>query len=492
MKAGRAWSLLLLAAVLVAVGLATWRAQAPAKLPRKRVILVDPQPGPGLDLAEAQALALLIQDHLEMLGDLPVAGLPRLPDRLPAPPSGATVLVLSGRAARQGDLLALDLKWCEARAGSPADWTWTPIAVPPLPPSQALQAALDQFPAPLSKLPPGTLLPASPPAFWDLLRASASLLSNTDLEDAVMMGHRALKEAPGCASLHFTVASLAYRQMLEDPNPFDTAGDLVDGAFRKGLSLTPDHPRGLKVYCRVKSDEGRQREALDLLKPALKRHPFSSDLLWAVDYAARTSGLLDLALAARERLELIQAPTGLPPSFGYTNLYAGRRDTFERSLWEYPGASFNGLMLLDRGYVLLLDGQKERAHASFLEAEREPTTQKHVALLAKAYRLHLEGQRAEALAALAELDRQRTGLRVPDGEFTFGMAEAAAYFGDTGLAMDLAHRAFSQGFACATWFERSPMLKPLQGLPRWKALLQHVRERQALLQSKYPPADFGL
>ena len=133
-----------------------------------------------------------------------------------------------------------------------------------------------------------------------------------------------------------------------------------------------------------------------------------------------------------------------------------------------------------------------KALEAFRRAERDPSAQKHVAQLAKAFRLQLEGHHPEALAALSELDRQRTGLRVPDGEFTFSMAEAAAYLGDQGQAMDLAHRSFSQGFGCTQWYERSPLLSSLQGLPRWKALLQHLHERQALMEARYSARDFGL
>jgi hypothetical protein len=30
------------------------------------------------------------------------------------------------------------------------------------------------------------------------------------------------------------------------------------------------------------------------------------------------------------------------------------------------------------------------------------------------------------------------------------------------------------------------MLEPLRGLPKWKALIQHLRERQALMEERFP------
>ncbi|HJW08782.1 MAG TPA: hypothetical protein VJ483_04060 [Holophagaceae bacterium] len=486
----RSYSAALLAGLAALAG-AGWLMHARQRVRNEgpRIALVDLQPGPGMGAAEAMALGVIIQDHLETLGDAPVVSMPEPPLRFP--PSRGPAFLIRGTASRQGDLLGLEYRWCRLEGTSPEGAAWTPISVPPSPPAQAVQQLLGQLPVRLA--PSGaTLLPNSPPAFWDLLRATGSLFTNTSVEDAVMVGHRAMKDAPDCATAHFTVAILSYHQMLEDPTPFDTASDLVDAAFRKGLDLAPNHPRGLMQYCRTKSDAGRQKEALELLKPAFKRHPSSIDLLWALDYAARTSGLLDLAVASRRRMNEVHDLTGRAQPLAYAYLYAGRLDLFEQSLWESRSSMENALIFLERGYLFLIKGDRAAAHAAFQRAEHEAAAQKHVSLLAKCFRLQLEDRSAEARASLAELDRQRTGMRVPDGEFTFSMAEAAAFQGEEGLAMDLAHRAFSQGFACAAWYEHSPLLRSLQALPRWKALLQHVRERQARLEAQFAAKDFGL
>ena len=80
-------------------------------------------------------------------------------------------------------------------------------------------------------------------------------------------------------------------------------------------------------------------------------------------------------------------------------------------------------------------------------------------------------------------------MRVPDGEFTLRMAEGYALAGDLDSAMELASRAFGQGFGATLWFERSPLLEPLKGSPRWRTLIQHVRERQGLLEDRFPPGN---
>ncbi|MDE3033631.1 MAG: hypothetical protein KGI56_08215, partial [Acidobacteriota bacterium] len=80
----------------------------------------------------------------------------------------------------------------------------------------------------------------------------------------------------------------------------------------------------------------------------------------------------------------------------------------------------------------------------------------------------------------------RVGMREPDGEFSLRLAEAYALLGDRASAMDMAVRAFGRGFGCTEWYERSPMLQPLRALPQWQALIQHLQERQGLMESTFP------
>jgi len=58
--------------------------------------------------------------------------------------------------------------------------------------------------------------------------------------------------------------------------------------------------------------------------------------------------------------------------------------------------------------------------------------------------------------------------------------------GDRASAMEMANRAFARGFGCTAWYERSPMLESLRGLPKWNALMQHAKERQALMEDQFP------
>jgi hypothetical protein len=79
---------------------------------------------------------------------------------------------------------------------------------------------------------------------------------------------------------------------------------------------------------------------------------------------------------------------------------------------------------------------------------------------------------------------------VPDGEFTFKLAEAFAFLDAKSEAVDTAHRAFAQGFGCTRWYRQAPFLAPLQDLPKWQVLLKHLQEREAPLAARFPPRTF--
>jgi len=254
----------------------------------------------------------------------------------------------------------------------------------------------------------------------------------------------------------------------------------------------PGYPRALRFYARLLSDHGHQAEALDSLKEGLAVHPDAMNLLFGVDYAARTAGLMDIALGARARIRALWGGDPEPPPTGFTYLYAGQVDAFEASFRPRLGAPLDGFTEFHLGYAKLLEGKAAEAALHFQAAEGDPAAESQYRLLAKVYRFQIQGRGADARGALDELDRDRVGLQVPDGEFTFNIAEAAAFLGEEGRAMDLAQRAFSQGFTCTPWYEASPLLARLQPLPRWRAILQHVDARRARMAAHRSPADFGL
>lgn len=433
-----------------------------------------------------ESLDSLLTDELETRADLAVTNVPRLAE--PFLPD-APLLVVRPLARRDGDRLALSLEWAEMGPG--LNGAWHRVAPGAAEPAEALEQALRALPLRLAP-PDPALLPQSADAFWNLLQADSAVHRNRDLDAALDLAQQYAVKEPGCAFLHATIAHVDSIRMLQDPHLLDGHVDFALVAAQDALKLSPGYPRALRIAARLLSDQGHQAEALDLIQEGLRRHPHSMNLLFALDYAARTAGLMDIALGARSRLDALWAATPDPTPTGFTYLYAGRLDAFEASFRPLPGVPVDGFTAFNLGYADLLKGHPTEAESRFQAAEQDPTAEGHFRALAKVFRFGIEGRRDDARMALDLLDRDRVGLQVPDGEFTFTMAEAAGYLGEEGRAMDLAQRAFSQGFTCSDWYRASPLLAKVQPLPRWRAILQHVDARRARVAAGRQPRDFGL
>ena len=478
---------LILLPLLAALAAGTfWLGRRDPAPPPARALLLEPIPGAGLDASTAKSLGSLLLDQLELRSPMAVTLLPRLPQ--PFQPEGE-LLVIRPWAAREGDGLRLSLDW--ALMGPGRTGAWHSVAPPLSDPAAAIEDAVSALPLRLAPANPA-LLPSGAPAFWNLLAADQAIHSNLDLDGAFTRAQRLAADQPGCASLQATVAHLDTLRILQDPHPLDGRVDLALAAADRALKLEPGYPRALRFSARILSDEGRQGQALDELQDGLRRHPQSMNLLFALDYTARTAGLMDIALGARAKIQALWAGSPEPPPTGFAYLYAGQMEAFEASFRPQPGDPLDGFTEFNLGYALLLRGKEPEALAHFRAAEQDPVNEAHFRALAQAFRLQIEGKPDAARAALDTLDRSRVGLQVPDGEFTFTMAEAAAWLGEEGRAMDLAERAFSQGFTCSAWYRGSPFLAKLQALPRWRAILQHVDERRLRLAAGRRPSDFGL
>ncbi|HET8714276.1 MAG TPA: hypothetical protein VFM16_00520, partial [Holophagaceae bacterium] len=337
------------------------------------------------------------------------------------------------------------------------------------------------------------LLPSDPADLLPLAEAyGTALLSGDEAARAAEPGVETLAARdPGCATAALARAEAIHRDLLEDAQvPLNAQTDCAQ-AFDAALARVPGFPRAARYAGRFYTDTGNQRQALRILFQAAERWPQAPAPRSGLAYAARTTGLLPGALAALRAASSLEgrAPTGQALTEN-TYLYAGQWDRFDASLG--PGSPDRPDPLGDfyRGYLRLLEGRRAEALACFRQAALPAGVDLPFEQLAKAYVWALEGHRPEAVLTLRTLLQARKGLRVPDGEFSFKIAEAFGFAEDPEDAMDTAQLAFSQGFGCTDWYARTPFLAPLHGLPRWRALLDHLQARQQLLARDYPPRRF--
>jgi hypothetical protein len=455
-----------------------------------RVLLVTPPPArnAGLDASQARAVAALVQDYLEHYGGLAITSVSTVPTDLEPLRGQPNSLIVILEPVRRDVDLALSFRFVRGRRllkDLPPPWVRQ--EAPFQKPAEAFATFLQRFPEPIPLRDRG-LLPRSPKRFWDLVRAGAWRLTNEHLEEAANLAEEVTRMEPDSVSAWILLGNLRYRSLLNNSAAIRREQLDVEALLQRGLALAPGHPRGTFLLSLLMADGGNQADCLALLLQARRSQPHNPTLLTGIAYAARGAGLLKLASRAMDLRDKLAFTQLQPQAVDITCLYTGDIARFEASLQERPGhlRSTTGVLPFYRGYLALAQGDRPRARREFQAMALLDRSYPNLLRVSQIYLLILEGKTEEALRGLRVYDQERTGLREPDGEFTLRMAEAYAMLGDRASAMDMAGRAFARGFGCTEWYERSPMLEPLRGLPKWKALLQHLRERQSLMEERFP------
>lgn len=448
---------------------------------------------PAFSLEQRNALETLLQDHLEYLGNLTVASVPALPDESELRPLSGRTLLLAPTLTRQNDRLALMFRYAwltDYRRDPQGSWHQTPALEGN--PSETILKALGALPIYLSMNRSQYLLPKRDHHFWSLVQGQALQRDETRMVEANSLATLVVTAEPDCASAWILKGNILYRQLLNDPGSYAGAQTEAEGHFAKALALLPHHPRGTFLRSVMRIDSGDQRSALTDLQAATRAFPRATVIHSGITYAARTAGLLELARRALVRRDNLCEINFSAFTAENTFLYLGERERFAASLVDSSETHRDARTRFYRGYLALAAGDRSGAQAFFRAAAQSPESFKQFRELSKLYLDISTGRHADALQALRQLEGARSGLRVPDGEFTFKMAEAYALVGRRQESLDQLSRAFAQGFGCTRWYAESPFLAQVRQLPRWKALIQHIQERQALMEKRFPPSDFGL
>jgi len=456
------------------------------------VLLITPK-SPTLDFSQRSALGTVIQDHLEALGGLPIGNAEELPSVGQMASFPGRTLILLPTVSRIENRLSLSIRhaWLSNLRRDPAGcWRETPVQVEN--PATVLLRSLKALPLSLTRIESSHLVPAREDLFWDLIQGQAWHRNEGRLDQAEELGRKVTEAEPNCATAWILRGEILYTRLLSEPKTHSGSQAEAESHFAKALSLVPYHPRGSFLLAEMRIDAGDQRTALAQLQAALRHFPKVTALYSGLAYAARTAGLLDLAQKALTRRNELCPPAFSSHTSENTYLYLGDRRRFEESLLEFEGNPRNEVTRFYRAYLALAAGDLRGAHQGFLKAASTGEKQGQFHQLSILYADLAAGRDAEALASLRRLESSRVGLRVPDGEFTFKMGEAYALLGQREAALDLLSRAFAQGFGCARWYTESPFLGSLRTLPRWRALVLHIQERQQLLEGRYPPSEFGL
>lgn len=452
------WGFLL--AATCAAGLLLWTHRRPSIPTQRLAVRADGVGGPGL--------ALVVSDLYEVANRRIIVPVGTVP------PAGTHLLTLH-LSRRDADLVV------------DAEMDGRPLPRQEGTPSQVLSGLAKALALPT---PGAAFMPVDPGDGFDLLDL-AGLTQDDATADRVAKAHALVLRVPGCASARLAFGTLQTRFLVEhmEADTLD-AQRLCEQNFQDGLGIIPNYPRFVALYAVHLSDIRRQPEALRLLQSALKQHPGNASLLNSLAYAARTSGLLELAdRALQRRSSLADLPRGQASLADNTLLYEGKYKAFETSLSTLQPGPLRNFYL---GYTRLIEGDRDGAHALFAATQPGGLGSTLFVRLAEVYRLALEGRTQEANQALDTLDAERIQIRLPDGEFTFKVAEAYGFMGRPGDALEAAVRASIQGFSCTPWYERAPFLAEARKLPRWTSLDLHLKERQRIMEASFPASSFAL
>lgn len=468
---------LILASLL---GVSGWVLRPIRSRPVQRVHLLPVQGMDGsLSARQRRALDLMMASDLEALSPVSL-----LTEYLGTSFPPGTVQVQTRVEVRDG-LWRLHLQHrIEGGAWVEDPGVWLPF-------HQAIQGWFARLPVPVDAQRLATLYPPEDGAAWEALR-DAQLVP---LDPATWWEHFSRQQEmaerhPRSVQAWCALGRAAMAMLLGDPVRTPMHREACEQAYGRALALWPGHPEAASALAQVRSDLGDHRGALTMLREARRENPFSTTVLRKLAYSARMAGLLPVAVAAVSTQERI---SGVPLA-GIENalLYQGDPGRFEAGL--RMGANLQGWSPAYRfydGYVALVRGDVQEARARF-RVVPTPWGEARFGQMGCLFEHLAWGRRKEAKAAFDAIHRNTPTARYPDGEYLFKLGEAAALLGEDYLALDLVHRAATQGFHCLEWFDHSPFLARVREMPRFEVIRAFIRERREGLEPFAGTAAFDL
>ncbi len=317
-------------------------------------------------------------------------------------------------------------------------------------------------------------------AFRALLRAQYRL--HRRAPDTIAAFREAIRRDPSCSRAYAGLA-MAYLFLAHNDAPPDEVFPLARGAALQALRIDPESAEAHVAYGRyLQLHDWDWRGAEEALRRAIDRNPSLADAHFSLAHLLVNTGRFDEGLdQARQARELDPLSPFINALEGGFLSAAGQPDAararLARALELEPDF---WIALLVRG-GLALDRSEFAAAAADLQraAERSRRASQVLAVLAVAE--VAAGRRSQAEAILRELQQRAAAGYLPPTSL------AAVYnaLGDTDAALDQLERAHAAHDIRIGFIKVDARWNDLRDEPRFKALMQALRLREAPAHGRY-------
>ena len=293
------------------------------------------------------------------------------------------------------------------------------------------------------------------------------------LQNAEKMAQRAIDNDPGFVDAY---ALLAESAVLEGMNYQENAARnlaLAEQAARKAIALNPRSFEASLALGGVYTEEGRNAEALRILRDAVTLAP-NSALAWRIlGYVSHYAGLTDPAEAAWHRArDLDPSPAQAYWMHGRMLLYQGHADQSEqevrRALARYPD-QFKLLTFL--GYFLYYEGKTDEAEqvlARALNASGAQGSDEPIVVAAIVYASR--GERGKIDPRIFRYKPEE----ILDGDMAEWIGAIYALLGEKDPALAFLRQAVRRGNHNYPWFQRDKSWDKMRGDPEFQRIMSEV------------------
>jgi serine/threonine protein kinase/tetratricopeptide (TPR) repeat protein len=296
-----------------------------------------------------------------------------------------------------------------------------------------------------------------------------------DLETALGLFARAAELDPNFALAHSGLGVCHLNYVLKGMRGIEYYAKAKE-AFDRALAIDPKlvEPRVRLVY--IDLIEGRSEVARQEIRRLLRRAPNEPSVHSAAAYVYRLSGQFERALEEWDRLLKISPTDVVFASYNRARIYIYQRDYARAEAEIAKGFAFEPHHPMLRAYSAVIDyykGEIEKA-TLVLEDVLEKNPDLHSQKIFLAYCYLARGERARALGLI---DDQVIATARADQDIAYRLATIYALDLQADEALDWLERAISMGNENYPWMATSPNWDALRDDPRFKSILESLRER---------------